>query len=137
MATATITYTNVKQGVEADGFRSVEGTIVFSTPGTDTYATNGIDLNLANIGLTRLRKAYEVKLGTSVSGSFEDNFITLAAWKTSQATTTFNWFVDTATNGTSAAPLLVIYQAGAEKTNAQAIAASWSGAIRIKLVGTA
>jgi len=134
MAVATISYTNVKQGVETDGQRSVEATINFSVPGTDTYTTGGVPLNLAALGLVRLTKSYETKWHQPFV-PYEDPFITLATWKTSQSTTTFSSFVDTTTVGTALLPTLVIFSAGAEKT-AAAIPTSWSGILRYRFVGT-
>ena len=134
MAVATISYTNITPGVETDGQRSIEATINFSTPGTDTYTTTGIPLNLAALGLVKVTKSYEIKWHKPAD-PYVDPFITLAQWKTEQTTTTFSWFIDTATNATALAPRMVIWAAGAEQA-AAAIPASWSGIIRARFVGS-
>lgn len=127
MTAATCVFSNVSQHVESDGKRSVEATVTFSTPGTDTYTTNGVPISLKAIGLRTINSVYEIK-EKKVNG-----FTTLALWQTTQATTTNSCYVDVATNGTPEAPLLVIYTAGAALSGA--IPASFS--YRLRFVGTA
>lgn len=127
MAVATLVYANVKQGVESDGMRSVEATVTFSVPGTDTYTTTGVPIVLADLGLTNLRKAYVQ------ASQFVDTPYTFASWQTSQNPTCAA-FVDITSVGTTAAPRLVLFKANAEHTAAAINAAQ---AFRIKFVGFA
>lgn len=128
MAAATTVATNIRQGVDSDGLRFVTATITFSTPGTDTYTTNGVPIDLTAIGLRSVRAVFEEKTRT-----VDTSLLTQAGWATTQATTTNSAFVDIATNGTPEAPKLVIMTAGAALSGA--IPASFS--YRFRFVGTA
>lgn len=127
MAAASCVFTNVRQGVESNGKRSVTATVAFSTPGTDTYTTNGVPILLNQLGLKTVNSVFEEKTKT-----VDTTLITQAGWATTQATTTNSCFVDVATNGTPEAPKLVIMTAGAALSGA--IPASFK--YRLRFIGT-
>lgn len=121
MADAVVSYTNVVQGVESDGKRSVEFTIDFDT---GDYVTGGIPITLAGLGLKTVNKAF------IVASTHVDNFYTQTIYNTSQNTVTAAAFVVLTTPET---PLLYITVAGAQHA-ATAVAATRQ--FRLRLVGT-
>lgn len=125
MAAATIVLTDKREHVETDGRRSVEATVTFSTPGTDTYTTGGIPVPMLALGLRTLNKVYEIKTNAGL--------FTFGEWGVSQGTTTNSVYFDTIFGGTPEAPKMIIFVAGVAHTGA--LPASWK--YRLRFVGTA
>lgn len=131
MATAILTLSNLKPGVTIAGKRMVEATVDFDT---GDYVANGWDLStvsvvvgattytglLAAIGLKQLESMF---VAASVNTS--QTAYTQAQWITGNTTTSYSYFLDTATNGTLQAPRLVVYSAGAVLSGAVAAAAQF------------
>jgi len=121
MPDAVVSYTNIVQGVESDGKRSVEFTIDFDT---GDYVAGGIPITLASLGLKTVNKAF------IVASTHVDNFYTQTIYNASQHTVTAAAFVVLTAPET---PKLFISVAGAEHA-AAAVAATRQ--FRLRLVGT-
>jgi len=140
MAAAIITVSNIVQHSDAEGKRVVSATVDFDT-GDST--TNGIPLATTSVVLpggttvTGLLNALGFKqidgmlLVASISSS---GAYTKALWDTANGTVTYNYFLDTATNGTPKAPLLKIQSAGAQVGTGNAVAAT--AQFRARFIGT-
>ena len=140
MAAAIITVSNVIHSYDNYGKHTVDATVDFDT-GDST--TNGIPLATTSVvvpggaTVTGLLNALGLKqidgmlLVASISSS---GAYTKALWDTANGTVTYNYFLDTATNGTPKAPLLKIQSAGAQVGTGNAVAAT--AQFRARFIGT-
>lgn len=123
MAAVVISYTNLKNGVTDNGRRFVEAT---TDANTGDYATGGVALPLATLGLKTVSEAW---LSVSARGTGED--MTLAARKTGA---NFYPIVDVAD---PTAPLLLLYSdSSGTATQHPASAVEATLQFRLRLVGT-